>query len=236
MPGLALPRAGRRQQQTLTHQQISFPTSHRTRRCIRYPKSWRKYNLKGIFHQRNTSTTATRAARSVMHPADDPAQGAHGHGQAGMTQDLLQGQDVAAVLDEVAGEGVSQRVSRLPFGNWIVVLANARRNEVIATLGWPCCFQCWRILASSSAVTGTERTFPLLVPLNVITPLRSPVGLSFSASDHRAPVATRAADAVVDLPLPVTGEIGFHSGLRHRGQAAISSHRRLGAESWQWLQ
>ena len=33
---------------------------------------------------------------------------AHGHSQAGVTQDLLQGQDVAAVLDEVAGEGVTE--------------------------------------------------------------------------------------------------------------------------------
>lgn len=35
---------------------------------------------------------------------------AHGHGQAGMAQDFLQGEDVAAVLDEMAGEGVSQGV------------------------------------------------------------------------------------------------------------------------------
>ncbi|MNF89326.1 hypothetical protein D3C84_718460 [compost metagenome] len=59
----------------------------------------------------------------------------------------------------------------------------------MAAFGWPCCFQCRTILASSSAVIGTERTFPLLVPLKVITALRSPVGLSFSASDQRAPVA-----------------------------------------------
>ena len=31
---------------------------------------------------------------------------AHGHGQGGMTQDFLQGEDIAAVHDEVAGEGV----------------------------------------------------------------------------------------------------------------------------------
>lgn len=103
----------------------------------------------------------------------------HGHGQAGVTQDLLQGEDVAAVLDEVAGEGMSQGVGGL---------ARARRNEVIAEFGWPCCFQCLTILASSSAVIGTERTLPFLVPLKVITPLRRPVGFSFSASDHRATV------------------------------------------------
>lgn len=40
---------------------------------------------------------------------------AHGHGRAGMTQDFLQGEDVPAVLDEVAGEGVSQGVGGLAF-------------------------------------------------------------------------------------------------------------------------
>ena len=59
----------------------------------------------------------------------------------------------------------------------------------MAEFGWPCCFQCLMILASSSAVIGTERTLPLLVPLKVITPTRRPVGFSFSASGHRAPVA-----------------------------------------------
>ena len=39
----------------------------------------------------------------------------HGHGQAGVTQDFLQGEDVAAVLDEVTGEGVAQGVSGLAF-------------------------------------------------------------------------------------------------------------------------
>ena len=40
---------------------------------------------------------------------------AHGHGQAGVTQDFLQGEDVAAVLDEVAGEGMPQGVGGLAF-------------------------------------------------------------------------------------------------------------------------
>lgn len=35
--------------------------------------------------------------------------------QAGVTLDFLQGEDVAAVLDEVAGEGVSQDVGGLAF-------------------------------------------------------------------------------------------------------------------------
>lgn len=39
----------------------------------------------------------------------------HGHAQAGVTQDFLQGEDVAAVLYEVAGEGVSQGVGGLAF-------------------------------------------------------------------------------------------------------------------------
>lgn len=39
----------------------------------------------------------------------------HGYGQAGVTQDFLQGEDVAAVLNEVAGEGVSQGVGGLAF-------------------------------------------------------------------------------------------------------------------------
>lgn len=39
---------------------------------------------------------------------------AHGHGQAGMTQDLLQSEDVAAVLDEVAGEGMPEGMGGLP--------------------------------------------------------------------------------------------------------------------------
>ena len=36
---------------------------------------------------------------------------AHGHGQAGVTLDFLQGEDVAAVLNEVAGEGVTRRTA-----------------------------------------------------------------------------------------------------------------------------
>lgn len=40
---------------------------------------------------------------------------AHGHVQAGVTLDFLQGEDVAAVLNEVAGESVSQGVSGLAF-------------------------------------------------------------------------------------------------------------------------
>lgn len=40
---------------------------------------------------------------------------AHGHSQAGVAQDLLQGEDVAAVLNEVAGKGVPQAMSGLPF-------------------------------------------------------------------------------------------------------------------------
>ena len=40
---------------------------------------------------------------------------AHVHGRAGVTQDFLQGKDVPAVLDEVAGEGVAQGVSGLAF-------------------------------------------------------------------------------------------------------------------------
>lgn len=40
---------------------------------------------------------------------------AHGHGQAGMTQDFLQGEDVPSVLDEVAGEGVAQGMGGLAF-------------------------------------------------------------------------------------------------------------------------
>ena len=40
---------------------------------------------------------------------------AHGHGQAGVTQDLLQGEDVAAVLDEVACERMPEAVSGLAF-------------------------------------------------------------------------------------------------------------------------
>lgn len=59
----------------------------------------------------------------------------------------------------------------------------------MAELGWPYYFQWRTILVSRSAEIGTERTLPLLVPLKVITPLRSPVGFSFSASDQRAPVA-----------------------------------------------
>ena len=32
---------------------------------------------------------------------------AHGHSQAGVPEDFLQGQDVAAVLNEVAGKGMA---------------------------------------------------------------------------------------------------------------------------------
>lgn len=38
---------------------------------------------------------------------------AHSHGQIGMAQDSLQGEDVAAVLDEVASEGMTRRVCGL---------------------------------------------------------------------------------------------------------------------------
>lgn len=34
----------------------------------------------------------------------------------GVPQDFLKGEEVAAVLDEVAGEGVAQDVGSLPFG------------------------------------------------------------------------------------------------------------------------
>ena len=40
---------------------------------------------------------------------------AHGHSQTGVTQDLLQGQDVAAVLDEVTCERMPEAVSGLAF-------------------------------------------------------------------------------------------------------------------------
>ena len=40
---------------------------------------------------------------------------AHSHGQTGVTKDFLQGQDVAAVLDEVTGESMPQGVGGLPF-------------------------------------------------------------------------------------------------------------------------
>lgn len=39
---------------------------------------------------------------------------AHGHGDGGVSQDLLQHQDVTAVHHKVAGEGVSQNVGILP--------------------------------------------------------------------------------------------------------------------------
>lgn len=39
---------------------------------------------------------------------------AHGHGNSGVTEDLLQHQDVAAVHHKVAGEGVAQNMGILP--------------------------------------------------------------------------------------------------------------------------
>ncbi len=66
---------------------------------------------------------------------------AHGHSQAGVTKNFLQGKNVAAVLDEVAGEGMAQRMGGLPCGSLIEVLATARLNEVMDELGCPCCFQ-----------------------------------------------------------------------------------------------
>src|SRR3990167_1976257 len=110
-----------------------------------------------------------------------------------------------------------------PFGSWIVVFASARRNEVMAEFGWPYCFQCWQILASSSAVIGTERTFPLLVPLNVITPLRRPVGLSFSASDHRAPVARQISVMISTCGLSQGRTVGLGAQL----QCRVGSLRQL---------
>lgn len=41
-----------------------------------------------------------------------------------MTQYLLQGEDVSALLHEVTGEGMAQRVTGLPFGQF-----NARPNQ-----------------------------------------------------------------------------------------------------------
>jgi hypothetical protein len=40
----------------------------------------------------------------------------HRHGDGGVPKDFLKGEEVAAVLDEVAGEGVAQDVGGLPFG------------------------------------------------------------------------------------------------------------------------
>lgn len=42
----------------------------------------------------------------------------HGHGQVGMTEDLLQRQDVAAVDHEVTCERVPQHMGELAFGQW----------------------------------------------------------------------------------------------------------------------
>lgn len=38
---------------------------------------------------------------------------AHGHSQAGVTQDFLQGQNVATVLNEVTSEGMTEAVGGL---------------------------------------------------------------------------------------------------------------------------
>lgn len=40
---------------------------------------------------------------------------AHRHSQAGMPENLLQREDIAAVLDKVAGKGVPESVTCLPF-------------------------------------------------------------------------------------------------------------------------
>lgn len=49
-----------------------------------------------------------------------------------MTQDLLQREDVATVLDEVTGEGMPQRVGGLPSCEPDRGSHRARRNKLIA--------------------------------------------------------------------------------------------------------
>lgn len=86
----------------------------------------------------------------------------HRHDQARMAQDLLQRQDVPAVLDEVAAEECRSAWAACPLGSRIVVLASARRNEVIECMNGLCSLQCFTIRFSSSAEIGTDRTFRFL--------------------------------------------------------------------------
>jgi len=57
----------------------------------------------------------TAKANSILQVIRRQIRISHRHGQARMTQDLLQREDVAAVLDEVAGEGMPERMGGLPF-------------------------------------------------------------------------------------------------------------------------
>ena len=65
---------------------------------------------------------------------------AHGHGQAGVTLDFLQGEDVAAVLNEVAGEGVSQGVGGLAFRQVDAAQQAGGFNLVMDNKTSDCCF------------------------------------------------------------------------------------------------
>lgn len=109
----------------------------------------------------------------------------HRHDQARMAQDLLQRQDVPAVLDEVAAEECRSAWAACPLGSRVVVLASARRNEVIECMNGLCSLQCFTIRFSSSA----QIALFAFCPAERDDPLRALVGFNFSASDHRASVA-----------------------------------------------
>ena len=121
-----------------------------------------------------------------------------------------------------------------PRGRSIVVLAKARRNEVMALQHWPCRFQCSIRKACSSGDIGTDRTFPLFVPLKVTTPSRKDVGLRFSASDQRAPVAKQIKTTGSTCGLSQPERIDSSSSASHqctvwpRRAFRIRSNRGLG--------
>lgn len=52
---------------------------------------------------------------SILQVISGKVRRPHCHGDSGVSQDFLQGEDVAAVLDEVTGEGVAKGVGSLPF-------------------------------------------------------------------------------------------------------------------------
>ena len=85
----------------------------------------------------------------------------HGHGQAGVTQDLLQSQDIATVLDEMAGEGMPERVggvardeSYASFLQQAVLPARAMLHEQ----GLKVFMNCERLTPAS--VTNSSRATP----------------------------------------------------------------------------
>lgn len=85
------------------------------------PKPLIFLGISGVFvfridHCRKSVETSQRAKAHSIHQMIRCQVGiTHGHSQVGVPEDLLQGQDVPAVLNEVAGKGMTQAMPNRPI-------------------------------------------------------------------------------------------------------------------------